>query len=156
MKHLGARCCRVGYSSVWLVDWLEKEAVGCGPQSSLVRSLGCSVSLSAFFILLFKSQQATKIFFISYQSVFTLELSWQQWSGPSRLATWWHEHTHQVKTHCRIHCPKTQYQPESKFQPSHRPEDRQSHPERGQTASKQQARTICMHQHVPAGGWLWP
>lgn len=82
--------------------------------------------------------------------MFKLKLSWQQWSGPSRHATRWHEHTHQGKTHCSIYCPKTQYQPESKLQTSDRPEDRQSHPERGQTGSKQQARTVCMHQHVPA------
>lgn len=88
--------------------------------------------------------------FYFYQWMFTLKLSWQQWSGPSRHATWWHEHTHQVKTHCRTHCPRIQYQPESKLQLSHRPEDRQSHPERRQTDCKEQARTVCVHQHVSA------
>lgn len=72
------------------------------------------------------------------------QLSWQRWSGPSRHATWWREHTNQVKTHCSIYCPKTQYQPESKLPPSHRPEGCQSHPENKKMINREQDSTVTM------------
>ena len=55
--------------------------------------------------------------------------SWQRWSGRPRHGAQWRERTLRAWRGCRCHCPKTRYQPESRHQPSHRPEGHQSHPE---------------------------